>query len=162
MKVLFVCSGNICRSPMAAAYMQYRAAQQGLAHVVVESAGTLEIEGAPAAEAAVRTLLEAGLDLSAHRSRGVTVADLRSSDFVIAMAAEHLEELDRLQAPGRERRLLLRAFEEGPSPRPDPPDLADPIAQGLEIYRERFDTIRTCVDHLVLHLRHLGPADDDG
>ena len=147
---------------MAAEYMRHRAAQQGLSHVVVESAGTLDIEGSPASESAVLTLREAGLDLSTHRSRGVTVADLLSSDFVIAMAAEHLDRLSELQPPAGEERFLLRAFENGPTPRPDAPDLGDPITQGVEVYRQRFATIRTCVDHLVLHLRHLRPTRDGG
>jgi protein-tyrosine phosphatase len=46
-KVLVVCSGNICRSPMAAEYLRHRAAHDGLSHLVVDSAGTLGIHGAP-------------------------------------------------------------------------------------------------------------------
>jgi protein-tyrosine-phosphatase len=47
MKVLFVCDGNICRSPLAAEYLRHRAVREGLSHVVVDSAGILGIEGAP-------------------------------------------------------------------------------------------------------------------
>jgi protein-tyrosine phosphatase len=157
MKVLVICSGNICRSPMAAEYLRHRAARGGLEHLVVDSAGTLGIEDAPASPEAIRTLREVGLDLSGHRSKGLTEADLQSSDLVIAMAGNHLEYLAAVHPGGRDHRLLLRAFERGPRPDPDAPDLADPIGQNVEVYRGQFGVIRTCVDHLVLHLRNLGP-----
>jgi len=154
MKVLFVCSGNICRSPMAAEYARHRAARQGLSHVVVGSAGTLGIEGAPASGEAIRTLQEAGLDLTGHRSSGLTRADVRSSDLVVGMTHDHLEHVARLDPEGDDERWLLRAFERGAQPRGTAPGLDDPIGKSIEVYREQFGLIRTCVDHLVLYLRH--------
>ena len=65
MKVLFVCSGNICRSPMAAEYFRARAADAGLNHIVADSAGLLGIEGEPASLEAIRVMRDAGLDLRA-------------------------------------------------------------------------------------------------
>ena len=157
-KVLFVCSGNICRSPMAAEYARHRASRKGLSHLVGASAGTLGIEDAPASAAAIRTLQEAGLDLSAHRSRGLTDADVRSSDLIIGMTHDHLEHVARCHAGGQEERWLLRAFESGVDPRRAAPELADPIGKPIEFYREQFGLIRTCVDHLVLYLRHRDPG----
>lgn len=162
MKVLFVCSGNICRSPMAAEYLKHRAAHSGLAHLVVDSAGTLGIVGAPASPEAIRTLREAGLDLTGHRSKGISAADVRSSDLLVGMARDHLEYLAEHHPDGNDRRLLLRAFEHGADPDPDARDLPDPIGEAVEVYREQFGLIRTCVDHLVLHLRHLDPSPDNG
>ena len=154
MKVLFVCDGNICRSPMAAEYLRYRAARSGLSHLVVDSAGLLGIEGAPAAPFAIAVTREAGCDLTRHRSRGVTVADMRTADFVIAMTLTQLETLSRRFAAGQGERLLLRAFEEGPTPRRGAPELDDPITGPIEGFGAAFAIIRNCVDHLVLHLRH--------
>ena len=154
MRVLFVCSGNICRSPMAAEYMRHRAAQERLASVAVDSAGLLGIEGAPASREAIEVLREAALDLGAHRSRGIRATDARSSDLLLVMTPEHLREIaDRFPAAVPRTR-LLRAFEAGPEPAHDPAPLADPIGCPIELYRHCFDTIRICVDHLVLHLRH--------
>jgi protein-tyrosine-phosphatase len=146
MKVLFVCDGNICRSPLAAEYLRYRAVREGLSHVVVDSAGILGIEGAPAAPLSVEVAKEAGLDLTRHRSRGLTIADARTSDLVLAMTLTQLETLAR--------RLLLRAFENSPDPRGGAPELDDPVAGPIEGYKEAFAIIRKCIDHLVLHLRH--------
>ena len=153
MRVLFVCSGNICRSPMAAEYTRRCAAREGLSQVVVESAGLLGIEGAPASPEAVQVLREAGIDLSRHRSRGLEEEDLVFSDLVLVMERGQREEIDR-RFPGWKPRIrLLRAFERSPTPISEAPDLEDPIGLLADVYRERFQAIRTCVDHLILHLK---------
>jgi protein-tyrosine-phosphatase len=154
MKVLFVCDGNICRSPLAAEYLRHRAVRDGLSHIVVESAGLLGIEGAKAAPFSVEVGRESGLDLTRHRSRGVTVADMRTADLVIAMTHTQLEVLARRHPETSQQRRLIRAFESGPTPRSGAPELADPVAGPIEGYRTAFATIKTCVDHLVLHLKH--------
>jgi protein-tyrosine phosphatase len=142
---------------MAAEYARHRAAREGLGRVAVDSAGLLGIEGAPASPEAIRVLRDEGLDLFPHRSRGLDAADVRSADLVLVMTPEHLRQI-RVRFPGIEPDILLRrAFEEGPEPREDPPPLDDPMGAGEADYRECFETIRRCVDHLVVHLRHAPP-----
>lgn len=154
MKILVVCDGNICRSPLAAEYLRHRAARSGLAHVVVASGGLLDIVGRSAAPFAIAVASEAGLDLRSHRSRGVAATDLRSSDLVVAMTLPQLETLSH-RFPGlAPRSLLLRAFEAGPAPRGGAPNLDDPVAGPIEGFREAFESIRTCIDHLTLWLKH--------
>ena len=155
MKVLFVCSGNICRSAMAAAYFRHRAGDRGLSHVVVDSAGTLDIEGAPASAESVEVLREIGVDLSGHRSKALTEAQLWTSDLVIGMTRDHLETIAVRDTAGSARRYLLRAFERGAVADPNAADLEDPIGRSLEFYREQRELLLTCLDHLAIHLRHL-------
>jgi protein-tyrosine-phosphatase len=154
MKVLFVCDGNICRSPMAAEYLRHRAVREGLSHLVVDSAGVLGIEGVPAAPFSVDVAREAGLDLTRHRSRGITIADARTADLVVTMTLAQLETLARRYPEGGRKSVLLRAFEDGPNPRGGAPGLDDPITGPIEGYKDAFAVIRKCVDHLILHLRH--------
>jgi protein-tyrosine phosphatase len=138
---------------MAEAYMRSRLADGGLDHVVVGSAGTLGIEGAPASAEAIAVLHDHGVDLGGHRSRGIRPSDLRTADLVLAMALDHLEAIDRMRVrPGGTVR-LLREFESGPIPFPGARDLPDPIGQPLGFYREVFDIIRRTVDHALIHLR---------
>lgn len=154
MKILFVCDGNICRSPMAAAYLRHRSVHDGLSHIVVDSAGLLGIEGAPAAPFAVQVGRDAGLDLTGHRSRGVRASDMTTADLVVAMTLRQLEVLAHRYPRATGKHLLLRAFERGPVPEGGAPELDDPVAGPIEGYRQAFSVIRTCVDHLVLHLKH--------
>lgn len=162
MKVLVICSGNICRSPMVAEYLRHRAAHAGLPHLLVASAGTLGIEERPAAPEAIATLREVGLDLSSHRSRGIVESDVRSSDLIIAMARDHVEYMLGAFPEAAERILLLRAFETGTVPDALADDLEDPIGNSIELYRHQFQTMRICVDHLVMHLRHASPVTRGG
>lgn len=154
MKVLFVCDGNICRSPLAAEYLRHRAVREGLSHVLVDSAGVLGIEGAKAAPFSIEVARDAGLDLTLHRSRGITLADMRTADLLLTMTLTQLERLSSRYAESAQKRMLLRAFEFGPAPRGGAPELEDPVAGPIKGYRDAFAIIRTCVDHLVLHLKH--------
>jgi protein-tyrosine-phosphatase len=154
MKVLFICDGNICRSPLAAEYLRHRAVREGLSHILVDSAGILGFKGVPAAPFSVEVAREAGLDLTGHRSRGITPSDMQTADLVVTMSLRQLDALARRYPETEQRRVLLRAFESGPNPRGGAPELDDPVAGPIEGFRDAFGIIKTCVDHLVLHLRH--------
>ena len=156
MRVLFVCDGNICRSPFAALYLRDRAARVGLGKVVVDSVGLLGINGSPAAPFSIQVAAEFGLELSRHRSRGVAPSDIRIADMIIVMTSLQREALARRFPSGCTNRLLVRAFEHGASPRTGAPGLDDPVQGPIEGYRVAFAIMRTCLDHLVSHL--LNPA----
>ena len=155
MKILFVCSGNICRSPMAAEYARQRVSQCGLSHIVVESAGTLGIVGAPASAEAVLAMAEKGFDLGGHRSRGVSRSDIRTSELVLVMDHRHLEEIERRYFVPDARIYKLRAFQVSPEPASGAPDLSDPIGRSLGYYRKRLIEIMDSVDNLIIHVRHM-------
>lgn len=88
--VLFVCTGNVCRSPMAEAFLRARLAQRGVPGTV-RSAGTAA-PGGPASAHGVDVLGERGLDLSAHRSTRLDADTLASADLVLGLAREHVRE----------------------------------------------------------------------
>ena len=152
MNVLFVCSGNICRSPMAAGRFRDRAASAGRRDLKVLSAGTLGISGSPASPEAILAMAELGTDIGKHRSRGLTTEQVRSADLLIVMTRAHLDELHRRFPPGRGRRFLLRAFDAGSRPDARPPDLDDPIGLPIEVYREQAKVIARCTDNLLDYL----------
>lgn len=86
--ILFVCTGNTCRSPLAAVMARARGAD-------AESAGLYAQEGAPASEGVRRAAARRGLDLAGHRARQVTDEMMRRADHVYAMTEAHAEALKR-------------------------------------------------------------------
>ena len=131
MRLLFVCTGNTCRSALAEAVARREAIERGLADVEVASAGTSAWDGAPASDGALLVALERGLDLSPHRSQQLTRELVQSHDVVLAMGPHHAERAEALGGEGRT--YLLTAFAAGtPSGRA----INDPFGGDLDQYRE--------------------------
>ncbi len=122
-RVLMVCTGNICRSPMAQVLLAGRLRERGL-ETAVESAGTNAPEGRPADPLAVEAMAARGLDLSAHRARQLTLAHVHAADLVLVMEAWQQREVERMDpsARGRVHRLgRIGGF-----------DIPDPFGRGPE------------------------------
>src|SRR6478672_949733 len=84
MRILLVCTGNTCRSPLAEVLLRRALAEEKMDGVVVESAGTGAFGGEPASEGSYLVALENGLDLAAHRARTATRAMIADADLVLA------------------------------------------------------------------------------
>jgi len=90
--VLFVCTGNTCRSPLAEAFTRREARLRGL-ELTVASAGTFAVEGTPATGHALRAAARRGTDLSMHRSRLLSAESLAGVDLVVGMSPSHVQTL---------------------------------------------------------------------
>jgi protein-tyrosine-phosphatase len=91
--VLTVCTGNICRSPMAAALLRAQLEEDKRGDWEIQSAGIRAPEGRPASAYAMAEMEERGLDISDHRAQGVTEKLMRKADLVLAMTRHHAEAL---------------------------------------------------------------------
>jgi len=133
--VLLVCTGNICRSPLAEALLVRTLKERGIEGVSVTSAGTGAWDGAPASEGAYLVGLERGLDLSGHRARLLTRELVEQSDLILTMARHHRARVDELGGDGRVFVLGEYAGREG-----DEAEVSDPFGGDLDFYRN------TCVE----------------
>lgn len=124
MRILFVCLGNICRSPTAEGVFRQRAEAAGIAHLLeIDSAGTGDWHvGKPPDARACAAARRRGYDLSALRARQFAREDLQRFDLILAMDEQNLAELQRFQTGkgGAELDLFLRRYgmplEEVPDP----------------------------------------------
>jgi protein-tyrosine-phosphatase len=135
MHVLFVCTGNTCRSPLAEAIARRLATERGLA-LDVTSAGTSAWDGSPASDGAILVGLERSLDLSAHRARTLTSERVADADVVLCMGLHHLERARALG--GDDRSFLLADYAEGAA---TGRAISDPFGGELDGYRSTADEL---------------------
>lgn len=153
-RVLFVCMGNICRSPTAEGVFRHLVAQHGLSgQVEIDSAGTHDYHlGAPPDARAQAAAARRGYDLSALRARQVTAADFTRFDYLLAMDEDNLAILQR-QCPEthRDRVRLFLDFAEGVSLR----EVPDPYYGGPQGFEEVLDLAENAAGGLLHHIKNI-------
>jgi protein-tyrosine phosphatase len=149
--VLFVCLGNICRSPLAEGVFRHLVEERGLAEgFEIDSAGTGDWHmGQPPDERSVRVASAHGITL-AGSARRVQREDLDRFDLVVAMDRDNLRDLERLaDGSGPRARLhLLSDFD----PEADDPDVPDPYYESLSGFETLYRTVRRACEGLIQQL----------
>lgn len=142
-KVLFVCLGNICRSPTAEGVFRSLLEDEGLTEkVIVDSCGTSAYHiGSPPHEESRRTAAKNGVHLDGQRARRLEESDFDEFDYIIAMDSENKADIEDLDPGGKAKVFLLRDFD----PEKDSPDVPDPYFGGRDGFGLVFRVIdRSC------------------
>ena len=134
-KILFVCAGNTCRSPMAQVIAQDLLASQGLSDVSTHSAGIIAYTGSGASRNAMAVVSRHGLDLSEHRSELLDEGLVAWAAVVIVMEAHHMDQVVHLG--GNDKVITLKE------------DVPDPFGCNEEAYSEVFNLLRSHIQDIL-------------
>ena len=146
-QVLIICTGNICRSPLAEALLRRALEERGIDEIAVSSAGTGAWDGASASPGALLVGLEHDMDLSTHSARLLTRELAKQADLILTMTRHHRARVEEL---GGERRVFVLgeyAGLSGPAA-----EVSDPFGAELEVYRETYDELADLMKVIVERL----------
>jgi tRNA threonylcarbamoyl adenosine modification protein (Sua5/YciO/YrdC/YwlC family) len=144
-QVLFVCTGNSCRSVMAQYLLRKKLDELGRRDVEVISAGIMRGQGMPASLETMELLKQEGIDSYSHRSQPVTQDMLNKADLILVMEELHENHLLQMSPQAKNRMYLLREFVDGSSAAGSM-DIPDPIGKSIDYYRQTFALIKQAVE----------------
>jgi len=143
--ILIICTGNMCRSPMAEGILRKKAANYPL---YISSAGTHAVDGLGASFNAIDVAQDAGVDISGHSSRLLTETLLEKADIVFAMEQDHLDFVNRFFPEYADKVHLLRTFgrddEEGIDR-----EIDDPVGGSRALYEQCFRILEREIECIV-------------
>lgn len=150
MHILFVCTGNTCRSPMCEAYFTRLLEQAGISDVTVSSAGLFAGGGMPASHGSVTIMRDFDIDLSSFRNVQLDESILEQADLVVAMSTSHRAHIGAMNPDALDKTRLLLEFADQPET-----DVPDPFGGAKQVYRNCFEEMKKALDNLLLELDRL-------
>jgi len=149
-KLIFVCTGNTCRSPMAEGLLKaLMGPDRGWG---ISSAGVCAANGLPASPCAVEAMRERGIDLSRHRSRHLSPKLIEEADLLITMTSGHTRAITAIAPESAGKVFLLKSFGIAQCAA----DIYDPVGEHLDVYRRVRDQIDEALPDLILYMMEQG------
>ncbi len=155
MNLLFVCTGNTCRSPIAEAMTDDALERSSTTGVKTKSAGTFACEDSEATPYAQQVMEEIGLSLEKHRSQQITPELVKWADIILAMGKEQIEQLEAIAPDAKDKLHTLLGYVAGVygDPIDHNYDVIDPFDEELEDYRACVEQLKGAVDKLAEKLK---------
>jgi protein-tyrosine-phosphatase len=133
MNLLFVCTGNTCRSPLAEGIARHLIAARNIEGFEVQSAGTFAHQHSPASDGSLLVALEEGIDLSQHRAQELSPELVQWADIILAMGPQHRDQAESLG--GRTKAHLLTSYASHDN---EDRAVSDPFGGNLDVYRAAY------------------------
>lgn len=145
--VMFICSGNICRSPMAQWYMQKRVKDIGKEELyLISSCGTEAINGQEATENAKKAILEYEVNMDKHRATNISFTNIKDYELIICMTEVHKKIVKKMYPKNSDNIYTLKEYID---PEALYKDIDDPWGLSLEVYKECANEIAKSIDKLI-------------
>ena len=148
-----VCTGNICRSPMAEGLLRHLLPQDIRDRIIVGSAGTHALHGNQPEPNALEALNQWGIDISEHRARRLSSDIVRHADLILAMEKAHLEAAQRMLLFNKSHVKMLTHF----GPPYMEPEIEDPYGRPIEVYENCLKVMHPCINGVIRWLVTEGP-----
>ncbi len=147
--VIFVCTGNICRSPMAEGLLKHRLGEAS--EIKVSSAGIAAGDGMPPSTHSATVMQELGIDITDQQSNQLTPELVASADYLFVMTYGHFDAILMMYPEAADKTYLVRHFLEDETLLHR--DISDPIGQSVQVYRHCRDEIASAMDSIVEFLK---------
>ncbi len=145
--VLFVCTANICRTPIAKYYLRSLIQRENLSHIIqVDSAGTWAKTGYPAAENSLTVCQLHGLDASTHVSQQIDATMMRNADLILCMSETHKRDLLAIFPQHKDKIFLLKEY--ACANNAGSLTIPDPYGRKIQFYQMVYETISGEIDRI--------------
>jgi len=146
--ILFVCTGNSCRSVMAEGLMKKYLKSLGQNDITVRSAGVRALDGYSPTDETIEVMGEEGVDMSGFRSSAITEEAIKGADLILAMGTIHKNEVIRCVPEASAKTFLLKEYGRTDKGRVEETDVPDPIGQSLAEYKTCLETIKREIERV--------------
>jgi protein-tyrosine-phosphatase len=143
--IVFVCTGNICRSPIAEGLMRHKSKEAGRHDLIVSSMGTHGLYDSPATEYAQEVCKNDGFDISSHKGRYLMGDELEKADLILCMEPVHIKFVETFFPWTRKKIFLLGAW---PDKATRKSAIQDPMGGSYEKYQQVFDLIKYHIERI--------------
>lgn len=144
--ILFLCTGDTCRGPMAQGYMKEALLQKEMKGFDIRTAGVMTIAGLIPTQEAVQVMKNAGVDITGHRSTPLTPELVRKADLILGMSPFHVQFALRLSEDARGKTYLLKEFAQSDMKNYQ---ITDPMGATLEVYKRVYREMKMAIDRMI-------------
>ena len=153
MNIMFVCTGNICRSAMAHWLLKKKIEEEDIKNVEVYSCGTIAINGDTSTQEAIEVMKQYGVDLKKHKATNMMKAPLAEMDLILCMTTSHKYQILQVYPELKSKTFTLKEYVEYNKSQFNNINIKDPWGYGINVYEECAKEIDECLNLLINKIR---------